>query len=130
MFKDFEVEKKQLAAIGAIALVMLMGIALPFVAGAQGGVPTALPELEYAKTGGDVKGGVTTLVQNIANVAGTVIMGLSILMILWSAFQFLTAGANPDNVGKARTTLVFALVGVAVALLAFALPAIVARIFK
>lgn len=69
-----------------------------------------------------------TLFTQIANTAGTIVMGLAVIMIMYAAFLFLTAGGVPDNLTKARNTLIFALVGVAVALLAFAAPTIILAI--
>src|SRR3989344_6665565 len=65
----------------------------------------------------------------IAITAGTIVMGISVVMIMYAAFLFLTAGGVPDNLTKARNTLIFALVGVAVALLAFVLPNVISAIF-
>ncbi|OHA02162.1 MAG: hypothetical protein A3C12_01115 [Candidatus Sungbacteria bacterium RIFCSPHIGHO2_02_FULL_49_20] len=70
-----------------------------------------------------------TLFAKIGNTAGMIVMGLSVIMIMYAAFLFLTAGGVPDNLTKARNTLIFALAGVAVALLAFVLPTLVSTIF-
>ena len=70
------------------------------------------------------------LFAKIANTAGMIVMGISVVMIMYAAFLFLTAGGVPDNLTKARNTLIFALVGVAVALLAFVLPTLISTIFN
>ena len=69
------------------------------------------------------------LFKKIGDTAGMIVMGLSVIMIMYAAFLFLTAGGVPDNLTKARNTLIFALVGVAVAILAFALPNVISAIF-
>lgn len=46
---------------------------------------------------------------------------LAVLMLLYGAFLFLTAGGDEAKVGQARTTLIWALVGFGVAILAVAL---------
>ena len=61
----------------------------------------------------------------IANWLGGVILGIAVIMIIYSAYNFLTAGGDETKVTTARSYLVYALVGIAVALLAFALPAFV-----
>lgn len=61
----------------------------------------------------------------IAMSFGQVIMGVSVLMILYSAYLFMTGGGDPKKVSQARQALTFALIGVAVALLAIAIPGII-----
>lgn len=51
-------------------------------------------------------------------VLGNVILILAIAMILWSGFLFLTAGGNEDTLKKAKSVLIYALIGIAVAFLA------------
>lgn len=55
-----------------------------------------------------------------------IILVVALIMMLVGAFQFLTAGGNEDKTGNAQQTLIYALVGVAVAFLArFAIDAVV-----
>ena len=51
-----------------------------------------------------------------------ILMAVAGVLIILAGWTFLTAGGNPDSVVKARQMLVFALVGVAVAVLAKGLP--------
>ncbi len=53
------------------------------------------------------------------------LMVLVALFILWGAFNIVTAGGSPEKVGTGRSYIIYALVGLAVALLAKALPSIV-----
>ncbi|OHA04355.1 MAG: hypothetical protein A2934_04295 [Candidatus Sungbacteria bacterium RIFCSPLOWO2_01_FULL_47_10] len=50
---------------------------------------------------------------------------ISIVVLLVAAFQFLTAGGDSEKVTTARTTIMWAVVGLAVALLAFNIRGIV-----
>lgn len=43
---------------------------------------------------------------------------LSIIMVLVGAFQFMTGGGDPEKISQARKTILYAAVGLAVALLA------------
>jgi magnesium-transporting ATPase (P-type) len=52
------------------------------------------------------------------------------LMIIISGYMFVTGGGNPDTIGKARNMLMYALVGLAVAVLSKGLIAIVQMILK
>ncbi len=58
-----------------------------------------------------------------------VVIVVSIIMILMAAFQYVTAGDDTEKTTKARKTLTYAAVGIAVALLAEGFPPIVASLF-
>lgn len=51
-----------------------------------------------------------------------------VLMVMISAYLFVTAGGNPEQVGKARNWLVYALIGLAIGVLARGLVALVLQI--
>ena len=57
-----------------------------------------------------------------------IVMALAIIFILIGAFTFLTAGGDPGKVGTARMYLIYAAIGILVALLARALPSIIKSI--
>lgn len=61
---------------------------------------------------------VINLVNNMASWFETIIFAIAIIMILVAAFQFLTAAGNEEKVSTARKSLVWGLVGIAVALFA------------
>lgn len=73
---------------------------------------------------------ISNLFTIIANTLGIVLMGISTIMILYAAWLYATAGGEEDKVTTARRTLIYALVGVAVALLAFSLPRVVGDIIS
>ena len=52
-------------------------------------------------------------------------MLIAILFIILSAWYFLTAAGNPEAIAKARQMLIYALIGIAVALLAAGLPKLI-----
>jgi FtsH-binding integral membrane protein len=57
-------------------------------------------------------------------------MTVAAIFILVSAWTFLTAGGNPDSITKARQMLIYALVGVVVAVLAKGLPILIQSILE
>lgn len=64
-------------------------------------------------------------VQDVINIVNaivgwfeTIVFAIAIIMILVAAFQFLTAAGNEEKVATARKSLVWGLVGIAVALFA------------
>lgn len=78
--------------------------ALPFVALAQAG-PRSVDDL-------------IQLVNTIAGWFETIVFLIAIIMILVAAFQFLTAAGNEEKVATARKSLIWGLIGIAVALFA------------
>ncbi len=67
-------------------------------------------------------------IKEIARVFGFFIVAASVIAILYSAFLFLTAGGEPDKVTTARQALLYAAIGVAVAVLSFAIPGLIGQI--
>ncbi len=110
-------------------LVMLAALLLfPVIAGAQNQIPDYNPLSQNQLT--DPKGAVGSVGTKIANIIGTIILAVSVIMILFSAFNFLTAGGDTEKVASARNTLIYALVGVAVSLLAYVLPNLVQTLIR
>ena len=70
-------------------------------------------------------GGISQFVLKLAlNIIemGIIIVGyIAIFFILYGGFQFLTGGANPGQVEKARNTILHAVIGLAIALAAVAI---------
>ncbi len=60
----------------------------------------------------------TTQLQQILKIVFGIIGGLAVLIILFGAFKFITSSGNPENIAKARETIIYAVVGLVVAMLA------------
>ena len=58
----------------------------------------------------------------IADWIFTILVVLSVFMILFAAFQFVTGGDNPETLSAARQKIIWAAVGIVIALLARAIP--------
>ncbi|MBR3256947.1 hypothetical protein IKG02_01505 [Candidatus Saccharibacteria bacterium] len=65
----------------------------------------------------DAKGLVKTVVQVLLWVVGAV----SVVMIIVSGIQLTASAGNPGAVAKAKNTLIYAIVGLAIAILAYAI---------
>lgn len=55
----------------------------------------------------------------------SIVMILAILFMLVAAFLFLTAGGSPEKIATARQMLIYAIIGIGVALLAYVIPYII-----
>jgi len=68
------------------------------------------------------------LVVTIANWILVFIGIIGVIFLLYGAFIYITAGGNDEKVGQAKKTIIYALIGIAVAILAFAIVSFVASI--
>ena len=65
-------------------------------------------------------GDVSTLIANVLGWLGGVIFAIGAIMLLWSAFLYLFAGGDEDRVERAKSYMIYAIVGIAIAILALA----------
>lgn len=65
------------------------------------------------------------LIQRIANFMSSLIGALSVVVILYAAFQYVTAAEDEDKVTDARKTITYAIVGLIVAGIAYIVPGII-----
>lgn len=66
----------------------------------------------------------TFLSTAVARTLAAFIGAIAIIMLLVAAFQFLTAGGDAEKVKDARSTVTWAIIGIAVALISFNIPGI------
>ena len=59
------------------------------------------------------------------NIAFLLISALSVLVIAFAAFLYITAAGNPENTAKAKSFILYAVVGIVVAVLARVIPNVV-----
>ncbi len=62
---------------------------------------------------------ITTILDNFKTWAAGIIGILGILIMLYAAFAYMTAGGDEEKVGSAKRILMYGLVGVGIALIAF-----------
>ena len=64
-------------------------------------------------------------IDTIANWVFTALVVLAVFMVLMAAFQFVTAGDNAESLSAARQKLIWAAVGIVIAILAKSIPLLV-----
>ncbi|MBI4217378.1 MAG: hypothetical protein HY603_01055 [Parcubacteria group bacterium] len=65
------------------------------------------------------------VLDKVVNLVFTGLIILSVFFIIFAAFQFVTAGGDPAAIVQARQKLIWAAVGIIVALIARALPVVI-----
>ena len=88
-----------------------------------GSYPVVNPVQNY-NTVGQLLAATTRFAQVVAGI----IVVVSVFMILWAGFKFITAGDDAEQVGTARKYITWGIIGLVVALLAFSVPAIVSNL--
>ncbi len=87
--------------------------------GSSTGTPIEQVQNGVSQTGGDCTGtAVPTLIGNVVNILSIIIGSVAIIMILVAGFRYITSGGEAARVSAAKNTLLYALIGVAVAALA------------
>ena len=66
-----------------------------------------------------------SLIEWATNIAFLVIAALSVLVIVAAAFMYLTAAGNPEGTKKAKNFLLYAVIGIVIAILARIIPNII-----
>ena len=99
---------------------LVLGVALPLVAGAQTTQPVQTAPQPVTSLGGFIG-----LICTAVNWLFSVLVVLAIVFVLIAAYKYLTASGDPEKVKGASGTLIYAAVAVAVAVLAKGIPLIV-----
>lgn len=67
---------------------------------------------------------------NIANYAFTLLLIVGVIAIIWAGFMFISAQGDPEKVNKAKKFLVYAIIGVFVAVLARGIVGLIRGVVK
>lgn len=89
---------------------------------------TLMPLLALAQVAQPATLGPAQLVDTINKISRWILtfaLALVVAFVLWAAVLFITAGGDPSKVAEARTRVIYAVVGLVVALLAWSIPPIV-----
>ncbi|MFH0852714.1 MAG: hypothetical protein V1845_03915 [bacterium] len=99
---------KKIKYLGVALIAQLTPLAV-FAAAPTSGIPQV----------GLDKQKIADLISGFATYFSGIIGVLGILVLLYAAFLYMTAGGNDEKVSKAKSTFIYGLVGVGVAILAF-----------
>jgi ABC-type Fe3+ transport system permease subunit len=70
-----------------------------------------------AAAGADVK----TIIKNVVNALLFLIGALSVVMLIWGGIRYTTSAGNQNSVTAAKNTILYAIIGLAVAVFAYAI---------
>lgn len=88
---------------------------LAFSANAQTTFPSITARSTYTKD--TLLGDFRTIVNYVLSFVAV----LAVLMIIYGGYLYITSGADESRLGKAKSTLIYGIIGVAIAILSFAI---------
>ena len=104
-------------------LALKIGMAMTAMMPASA-LAVARPPSDIVTSGTDLE----DLLATVGNWFFTIFLLVAIIFLIWSAFLYLTAAGDGTKVTKAKTALIYSIVGIAVALLAGGLTTLVENI--
>ncbi len=120
--------QNKLAAVLATAMLIAIPVAVPVVAHAAANIQGCLAGGTNLDAGtgtncptGGVSGGTTkvnTLITDIVNIFSAVVGIVSVIMIIFGGFKYITSGGDTGNVSSAKNTIVYAVIGLVVVAMA------------
>ena len=111
---EIKIKMKKIVTSVAPALLLLGVATLAFATTEQ-----------VAPTGPTTVQGLLDILDKVINFVFTGLIIFSVFFVIFAAFQFVTAGGDPAGVLQARQKLIWAAVGIIVALIARALPTVI-----
>ncbi|MDP4006995.1 MAG: hypothetical protein Q8P55_00150 [bacterium] len=73
-------------------------------------------------------GQVLQVIERIGSWVFAFFLAISIIFLIWGAFEFVTGTGDPQKVSAAKQRLIYAVIGISLALLANAVPAVLRSI--
>ena len=70
-----------------------------------------------------------TFFENILSIVSGFVFTIALIMLLWAAIVYVTAGGSEDRVSLAKNYLIYAIVGIGVAVLAFSVEPFLRNLF-
>jgi len=102
----------------AVLFLIIILFALPFVAGA----------LDFPSLTAKQDFNVTLALDGVINIVWQIFLGVSILMFIIAGFMFVTGHGDPAKTGAAKQAVIYGVIGIIVAILAFSIATIISNI--
>jgi hypothetical protein len=128
MLKKFRKSLAVIAAVFALAVGPSLAFGAASVSAADAGIGTNL------KCGSNISlnagpgtcddnvaggsSGITRIVTNIINIFSVIVGLVSVIMIIYGGFRYVTSGGDSSNVSSAKNTIIYAVIGLVVVALA------------
>lgn len=114
-----QLSRRVVTLLLATFLVGLLSTGLVFAQGGGAISPADLPPVIGGATGGE--GSFRRLALNIVNFFLYFLGFIAVVMIIYGGILYVTSAGNQENIDKAKKILLYAIVGIVVILLSFAI---------
>jgi len=113
------VKNKKTKFLSAVLVLFLVSVvAVPAIAAVKTGT----------KAGPEKMSDVVDLVKTIAGWFQAIVLAIAIFVIIYAGLTWMTAGGDEEKLGKARKMLIYGVVGIGVALFAYAAQALITNL--
>jgi len=125
---------KKLLLISSSSLMLLFSVVAPVSASAAlntsgcgtnignniaegaGATTGTQDKLECDRTASNT--GIGNIAKNVVNIFSYVVGAISVIMIIYGGFRYITSGGSSEGVGAAKNTLIYAIIGLIIVALA------------
>ncbi len=112
--------KQALIVLGLSSLLLVAFAAISGIVGAQGMIgPGDQPAVLAGQTGGE--GSLRSIILNIVNFILIFLGLIAVIMIIYGGITYVTSAGNNENVEKAKKIIMYAIIGIIIVLISFAL---------
>ena len=112
--------------IGTAPIVAGSNLAYASGGGASQQIISAVDEVGGSSNKGDFKGTIKTIIQTMFFILGV----LAVIMIIYAGIQYVISAGDSGKVTKAKNTIIYSVVGLVVAIMAYAIVGFVVDILK
>ncbi len=71
---------------------------------------------------------ILNIINNIASWMYRILLAVAVIFVLMAAFTFLTSGDKPDSIKKAKNQILYAAIGIVIAIISFSVSTIVTNV--
>jgi len=106
---------------GAPMLVPAVASALPtnsFADSLKSDACSGLDQIDSSQGCGQGESGISEVVSSVVNILSYIVGIVAVIMIIVAGLKYITAGGDANKAASARNTLIYALIGLAIAALA------------
>lgn len=110
-----------IAAFGVLGFVGVAISAPAYAAPACTGIDCVSSGADTAKTGGANTSNITDIIKNVTNVLMFILGAISVIMMIVGGIKYTTSNGNAEQVKSAKNTIMYAIVGLVVAIFGYAI---------
>jgi hypothetical protein len=109
---------KTLKELLIVSLIAVVGVAAVSPAASAQTKDDVCKGVEAAGGQCSDSGQVNDLIANVVNVLSAIVGIVAVIMIIYAGFKYITAGGDAGSISSAKSTLIYAIVGLVIAAMA------------